>query len=110
MTRAINDGFNAHEFMVEQKDSKTKVAMLTQWKNLVGLRNDLRRRLAALTGLTGASLVWLTPTEDDQAIAELERQQEQKERVLQMLQKRLREVPEHELAEEDIELLQICEQ
>ena len=38
MTRAINDSFNLNEFMAQQKNTITKVAMLTQWKNLTSLR------------------------------------------------------------------------
>lgn len=107
MTRAINDSFNLNEFMAQQKNTITKVAMLTQWKNLTSLRNDLKRRLSSLTGLKGASLVWLTPTAFDQEIAQLERQSQQKDRILRILQERLQEVPKSELTEEEQDLLEI---
>ena len=81
--------------------------MLHHPTSLIAHRNDLKRRLSSLTGLKGASLVWLTPTAFDQEIAQLERQSQQKDRILRILQERLQEVPKSELTEEEQELLEI---
>eukprot|EP00658_Telonema_sp_P-2_P007998 TRINITY_DN1298_c0_g1_i4.p1 TRINITY_DN1298_c0_g1~~TRINITY_DN1298_c0_g1_i4.p1 ORF type:complete len:377 (+),score=127.68 TRINITY_DN1298_c0_g1_i4:230-1360(+) len=109
MTRAIDDAFNMNEFMTSQKNAITKVAMLTQWKNMLGLREDLKRRLAPLTTLKGKTLAWLSPTADDQQIDDLERQASQKQRVIELLQQRLEQLPRHELMQEDVALLEICQ-
>jgi len=90
MMHVINDVYNLREYMEQQRDSMTKVALLTQWKNLEPLRNNLKQRLLSVAGLQGQSLSWLTPLEEDPEVQELKRQVQQKDRVVKILAQRLR--------------------
>jgi len=109
MMRAINDAYNVREFMEQQKTQVTKVALLRMWKNLESLRVDLGNRLATLCGLEGESLGWLVPTGEDPEVAELAKQVQQKDRVVQILKQRLRTSAGAALTQEEQDLLDCCD-
>jgi len=105
MMRCINDSYNAREFMEQQRNVMTKVALLRQWKNLEAMRTDLQKRIGSLAGLQGQSLALLTPTGEDSEVLELKRQVQQKDRVVQILKQRLRTSVGNNMTEVEQELL-----
>lgn len=107
MIRAINDAYNLREFMEQQHNVMTKVALLRQWKNVENLRGDLNKRLASLSGLQGQSLAWLAPAGEDSEIVDLKRQVQQKDRVVQILKQRLRTSASGNLTKEEEDLLNL---
>jgi len=108
MLRCINDAYNIREYIEQQRSGMTKVALLRQWKNMSSLRADLDKRFASVAGLEGQSLEWLAPGGEDQYVQDLERQVQQKDRVVQILKQRLKTSSGGQLTEEEAELLELA--
>lgn len=104
MKRTLQDLVTVTDFMQVKKTTMTKVAMLNVWKNLECQRNDLKQRLAKVAMIPGNAIEMLTLTAKDREIEELDRQVEQKDRVMQLLKSRLRNSGTI-LTETDLELL-----
>jgi len=106
LERAICDAQALHAFFEIQRNSVTKVAMLTQWKHLLAQRVDLKQRL---NGLEGLSSLGPTPPESTQSaeITALEMQVKHKSRIVDLLVQRLRGCGA-QLSPREEELLALC--
>jgi len=105
LQRAIDEGSVLQEFISSQKHTRTKTALLTQWKCLEGLRSNLRGRFQALASLPGRVLGPGDSSMDDE-VGSMERQVHQKTRVVDILVQRLRDCPE--LTESEQELIALA--
>jgi len=106
LERAVRDAQTLHAFFEVQRNSVTKVAMLTQWKHLLVQRVDLKQRL---NGLEGLSSLGPTAPESCQSaeITALEMQVTHKSRIVDLLVQRLRTCGS-KLSPREEELLTLC--
>jgi len=89
LLRAIDEGNHLSSFFGNEQMTRTKVALLTQWKNLESLRNNLKIRFQNMSNLPSQILTSASLTEDDE-LSEMERHVLQKDRVVDILVQRLR--------------------
>jgi len=87
--KAIEEGETLKHFFTTQKKNGTQMALLRQWKQMEPVRSNLRRRFQVLSGLQGHVLSKTSAAADE--VGALERQVQQKDRVVELLAQRLRE-------------------